>query len=112
MSAESNIGPAQQVAGESPKVGSGNAVTAPLEDPAVGLLARYPVVAAALVLLLPAFGAMVAAITQGQTVAAVVLAGVNALIVTLTALVHRAVTPVAAPQLDNGVPLVIGRTTQ
>lgn len=88
-------------------VGTGTLATAPFESSPASVLARYPVVLAALALLLPVAGAAVTAWAQGQTVTAILTTAVTALIAVLTPLVHNAVTPTADPRLDAQTRLTV-----
>jgi hypothetical protein len=92
---------------DNPTVGAGTPETAPLEDVAVGWLRRQPVIAFALLLLVPAAGAAVEALASGQPVRAALIAAGGAVVARAAAFVRQLVTPVADPKIDKDTPLTV-----
>lgn len=101
-----SLSAAEAADGARPDVGAGSPLTAEWEEPAVSWLRRQPLVATLIVLLAPTIAALIAQVEQGGSPAVtILLAGVAAAIPVAVGWARRAVTPVARPRDDAGMPL-------
>lgn len=101
MNPDEHVSPQEARDARNPSVG-GTDLT-----PAAGLLARQPVLALLLLVLLPDLAVFGEALVAGEPVRAAAAALFAALVAAAGRVAHQAVTPLADPKVADGLPLTL-----